>query len=122
MAALMAAGTSDSAPGVPFAGAIEALIEIHESGPSWLRPTVLHFLPRVIGQERAIQYLKDVMISRDATAIWALRVLVGQSREGPQSFARAADTALRDVLERSLAADPTVAADLHLFALQKGWR
>jgi hypothetical protein len=120
---LVTAGTEDaSSPGTPYAPAVDALIEVHRRGPSSLRPVVLQLILRVVGRARALAYLREVMTSRDETAIWAFRALVGESRHGNRQNADAALSLLRDVYERSQATDPRVIDDLRLLAVQLGWR
>jgi hypothetical protein len=81
----------------------------------------------VPGRDRALQYLRDVAVSLDGTAVFAVDALVTEAMNGgyanhPVQERQEAQAILRDMYLRNLVKEGQADRVLAGYAIAQGWR
>jgi hypothetical protein len=81
----------------------------------------------VPGRERALVYLRDVAVSHDGTAVFAVDALVSEAMHGgranhPTAARQEAKDILRDLYMRKLVVERQAELALVFYAIDQGWR
>lgn len=81
--ALAWAGDRGRRDGVPYGGALDRLIRIHQQARNYtMRTAALAAMPGVVGRERGLAYLKTIATSDDPTSAYAISVLIIDANGG----------------------------------------
>jgi len=122
------AGQGDTIPGIPYDGALERLIRIYrEAKPLDVRLSALGGLLDVAGHAQAIAFLREVAISADPTAWYAVGQLEAAADPadarpvGTVADRRAVYDLLKALFQQRLVSEPLAADGLDLYAHNQGW-
>ena len=115
--------------GVPYAGGLDRLIRIHrEASPKdGSRGLVVRWYLCTGDFNRGLAALRDIAISRDVTAVYAMDELITTAVEGgncqnPPAERARVEATLRDVYSRDMARDPEAGTFLAGYASRQGWK
>ena len=111
--------TSDMAPGKVYAGAMARLLRVHaESREGRVRAAAIHGLLGIGERKVALAYLREVVLSADETARWALLEL---TLDAGTTNATDSKALIRQIFEADQVRDRAAREDLRSYATAQGW-
>jgi hypothetical protein len=127
ISALVLAGAAQGDAENAYPGALDRLIRIHrETGPTPLRSLALRRLTTMPDWRRGLAYLREVAVSTDPTAEYAVHALVSEAVQGgmannPEPARSEARAVLRALFNDDAVKEPRALEALRDFSAVQGW-